>query len=107
MTFHHRAFLPTAFFAAILTLSTTAQAAEYRGTCYFNSQKMPCSVSQNPFTLTMRWADGVTETYVRRGSGNSIYYTDERGGIWKPNLNATHGIFLERKNGNTVGFIEN
>ena len=107
MTFRNRAFQATAFFAAVLSLSTTAQAAEYRGTCYFNSQKMPCSVSQNPFTLTMRWADGVTEMYVRHGSGNSIYYTDERGGIWTPNLNATHGIFLEHKNGNTVGFIEN
>ena len=99
--------VPTALFAVALSLASSARAAEYRGTCYFNSVKMPCSVSQNPFTLTMRWADGVTETYVRHGSGENIYYADKRGGIWRPNLNAKYGLFLKHKNGNSIGFIEN
>ena len=38
------------------------------------------SVSQN-LTLTMRWADGVTETYVHQGDG---VFTDKRGGIGRP-----------------------
>ena len=104
MTFRHRAFLPTAVFAAVLSLSTTAQAAEYQGTCYFNSKGMPCSVSQNPFTLTMRWSDGVTETYSHQGNG---VFVDERGGIWKSHPDATKGILLLHTNGNSVGFIEN
>ena len=98
---------PTVLFAVALPLVSSAKAAEYRGTCYFNSVKMPCSVSQNPFTLTMRWADGVTETYIRQGSGENIYYTDKRGGIWRPNLNVKHGLFLNHKNGNSIGFVEN
>ena len=92
----------TTVFSCSLVLS--AQAAEYKGTCYFNSLKMPCSVSQNPFTLTMRWADGVTETYVHQGNG---IFTDKRGGVWKSNTNVKDGIFLNHNNGNQVGFVEN
>ena len=107
MTFDIRKLLPISLFAIFLSLSTIAKAAEYRGTCYFNSLKMACSVSQNPFTLTMRWADGVTETYVRHGRGNATYYTDQRGGIWTSKPKVTHGLFLEHNNVNSLGFIEN
>jgi hypothetical protein len=86
------------------SLVLSAQATEYKGTCHFNSLKMPCSVSQNPFTLTMRWADGVTETYVHQGNG---IFTDKRGGIWTSNPNVKDGILLNHKNGNQVGFVEN
>lgn len=52
----------------------------------------------------MRWADGVTETYVHQGNG---IFTDKRGGIWTSNPNVKDGIFLIHKNGNQVGFVEN
>lgn len=99
--------LSASLFAAMLPLAPAARAAEYRGTCYFNAVKMPCSVTQNSFTLTMRWADGVTETYTRHGNDENIYYTDKRGGIWKPNLNINYGTFLKHANGNSIGFVEN
>ena len=104
MTPHFRKIVPTALCTAFLSLSTTAKAAEYRGTCYFNSKGMPCSVSQNPFTLTMRWADGVIETYSHQGNG---LFIDERGGVWTSHPDATQGILLQHKNGNSIGFVEN
>ncbi len=52
----------------------------------------------------MRWADGVTETYVHQGNG---IFTDKRGGIWTSNPNVKDGILLNHKNGNQVGFVEN
>ena len=52
----------------------------------------------------MRWADGVTETYVHQGNG---IFTDKRGGVWKSNTNVKDGIFLNHNNGNQVGFVEN
>ena len=107
MRFGIQKFVPTALIAVVLPLASAAKAAEYIGTCYFNSVNMPCSVSQNAFTLTMRWSDGVTETYARHGNGKNIYYTDKRGGIWRPNPNVPYGIWLEHKNGNSVGFVEN
>ena len=104
MTLVCRRFLPTTVFTIVLSLSASAMAAEYKGTCYFNTKRMPCSVSQNPFTLTMRWSDGVTETYSHQGNG---VFIDARGGIWKNHPDATQGILLQHKNGNSVGFIEN
>ena len=99
-----RFILMTATTVASCSLVLAAQAAEYNGTCYFNSLKMACSVSQNPFTLTMRWADGLTETYVHHGDG---VFTDKRGGIWTSDTNVQDGIFLKHKNGNQIGFVEN
>ena len=92
--------------AVVLSFSSvlSAQAAEYKGTCYFNSQKMPCFVNQNAFVLNMNWADGVVESYVHQGNG---VYSDKRGGIWTSNPNVRDGILLEHKNGNRVGFVEN
>ena len=78
--------------------------AEYKGTCSFNSLTMPCLVSQNPFTLTMRWADGVTETYVHQGNG---VFTDKNGGIWTSSTHNNDGILLKQKNGNSISFTEN
>ena len=46
--------------------------------------------------MTMRWADGVTETYSHQGNG---VFIDERGGVWQSNLNAAKGIWLEHANG--------
>ena len=79
MTPDLRKFLPTALSAAVLSLLSTAKWAEYKGTCYFNSRGMPCSVSHNPFTLTMHWSDGVTETYSHQGDV-FLQVTDLRGG---------------------------
>lgn len=100
-------FVPAAVLSVVMPLAPSVKAAEYKGTCYFNSVNMPCSVSQNPYTLTMRWADGVTETYVRHDNGENIYYTDKRGGVWRPNPNVNHGLFLKHENGNSIGFVEN
>ena len=86
------------------TLASTAQAAEYKGTCSFNSLTMPCLVSQNPFTLTMHWADGVTDTYVHQGNG---VFTDKNGGIWTSSTHNNDGILLKHKNGNAISFTEN
>ena len=96
--------MPAAVFAAVLSLPSAVKAADYKGTCYFNSKGMPCSVSQNPFTLTMRWSDGITETYSHQGKG---LFIDGRGGVWRSHPGATWGILLRHKNGNSVGFIEN
>ena len=104
MTPDLRKFLPTALFVVVLSLLSTAKAAEYKGTCYFNSKGMPCSVSHNPFTLTMHWSDGVTETYSHQGDG---VFIDARGGVWKSHPDAKWGLLLQHKNGNSVGFIEN
>ena len=104
MTLDLRTLLPTTLIAAVLSVSTSVIAAEHKGTCYFNSKGMPCSVSQNPFTLTMRWSDGVTETYSHQGDG---VFIDARGGVWRSHPDATPGILLQHKNGNSVGFIEN
>ena len=103
MSINLQRLMPTTVFVLVFLLAAPLKAAEYKGTCYFNAKKMPCSVSQNPFTLTMRWADGVTETYSHQGNG---IFIDARGGIWTSNQNATQGIFLEHKNGNRIGFIE-
>jgi len=90
------------FLTVALTSFAPASAGEYRGTCYFNSKSMPCTVSQNPFVMTMRWADGVTETYSHKSNG---VFVDKRGGIWRPATNVSKGEFWEHKNGNTIGFI--
>lgn len=97
-------FLLTVMTLIPTTLASTAQAAEYKGTCSFNSLTMPCLVSQNPFTLTMRWADGVTETYVHQGNG---VFIDKNGGIWTSSTHNNDGILLKHKNGNSISFIEN
>lgn len=97
-------FLLTVMTLIPATLASTAQAAEYKGTCSFNSLTMPCLVSQNPFTLTMRWADGVTETYVHQGNG---VFTDKNGGIWTSSTHNKDGILLKHKNGNSISFTEN
>lgn len=96
-------FLLTVMTLIPTTLASTAQAAEYKGTCSFNSLTMPCLVSQNPFTLTMRWADGVTETYVHQGNG---VFTDKNGGIWTSSTHNNDGILLKHKNGNSISFTE-
>lgn len=95
--------LTTASAACFASLSIPVHAGEYQGTCFFNAKKMPCSVSQNPYTMTMRWADGVTEAYSHQGNG---VFIDERGGVWQSNLNAPRGIWLEHANGNSIGFVE-
>lgn len=97
-------FLLTVMTLIPTTLASTAQAAEYKGTCSFNSLTMPCLVSQNPFTLTMRWADGVTETYVHQGNG---VFTDKNGGIWTSSTHNNDGILLKHKNGNAISFTAN
>ena len=100
---HFEKFLLAIITLISTTLASTAQAAEYKGTCSFNSITMPCSVSQNPFTLTMRWADDVTETYVHQGNG---VLTDKNGGIWASSIHNNDGIFLKHKNGNSISSIE-
>ena len=79
ITFDLRTFLLTALFAAVLSLLSSAKSAEYKGTCYFNTKGMPCTVSHNPFALTMHWSDGVTETYSHQGDV-FLQVTDLRGG---------------------------
>ena len=91
------------FLTAVSNLISPASAGEYRGRCYFNSMSMPCTISQNPFTMTMRWADGISETYSHQGDG---VFVDKRGGIWRPKTNVSRGEFWMNKNGNTFGFIE-
>ena len=88
-------------FIASFTASNFAQAAEYKGTCYFNDKSMSCRVIQNPFTKTMIWSDGVTESYSHQGNGT---FVDERGGIWK--TDPSNPNFMEHSNGNRIGFYE-
>ena len=72
MSINLQRLMPTTVFVLVFLLAAPLKAAEYKGTCYFNAKKMPCSVSQNPFTLTMRWADGAKETYAIRETGYSL-----------------------------------
>ena len=83
------------------TSANFAQAAEYKGTCYFNKKSMPCRVIQNPFTKTMIWSDGVTESYSHQGNG---IFIDARGGVWQ--TDPSNPNFMEHSNGNRIGFNE-
>ena len=86
-----------------IALTPSVSAREYRGTCYFNSTSMTCTVNQNPFVMTMRWADGVTEVYSHKGNG---VFVDKRGGIWRPDSTLRKGQFWKHQNGNQIGFVE-
>jgi len=100
---HSAVKLSTILTSALISFALPSSAGEYRGKCYFNSISMSCTVSQNPSAMTMRWADGVTETYIHKGNG---VYVDKRGGIWRPATSVSKGEFWEHKNGNTIGFVE-
>ena len=77
-------------------------AETHAATCYFNGATAPCTVSQSPFTMSIRWEDGVHETYSHQGSGT---YVDEREGVWRPIPSNGDGQFWSHKNGNTLGFV--
>lgn len=79
------------------------KAGEYNGTCSFNDKNMPCKVISNPFTMTMKWSDGVTEIYAHQGNG---VFTDARGGTWISDPSASESILIRHSNGNRIGFNE-
>ena len=55
-----------------------AGAVPYPAQCQFNQQQsMACTVSSNPFTWRIDWADGVSETYVRHHTPNTNTLVDE------------------------------
>ena len=88
-----------------LIVSAPVKAVEYKGICYFNDMSMQCTVRQNPFTMTMIWADGVVEVYSHQFSDQGDgFFVDKRGGIWRPD--PTDERFMVHKNGNRIGFYE-
>ena len=101
MVASHMKFI-AAIAATTLIISTTpAIAVEYKGICYFNNTSMQCTVRQNPYTMTMIWADGIVEIYSYQGDG---IFVDKRGGIWRRDPNNER--YMVHKNGNRIGFYE-
>ena len=82
--------MPTTVFLLIFTGSAVEGCLVQRNPLLQRKQ-IPCFASQNPFTLTMRWADGVKETYNHHDHG---IFIDARDGIWTCNQNATQGNFF-------------
>ena len=70
----------------------------------FNQQQsMACTVSSNPFTWRIDWADGVSETYVRHHTPNTNTLVDERGGVWNRQSNGMgQQEVLTHANGNRI-----
>ena len=81
-----------------------AQAVPYPARCQFNNQRpMACTVSSNPFTWRIQWADGVSEAYVRRYTPDTNTLVDERGGVWNRQSNDTgKQEVLTHANGNRI-----
>ena len=93
--------------AAVVGIATylePAGAVPYPAECQFNHQQpMACTVSSNPFTWRIDWADGVSESYVRHHTPNTNTLVDERGGVWNRQSNGMgQQEVLTHANGNRI-----
>ena len=93
--------------AAVVGVATylePAGAVPYPAQCQFNRQQpLACTVSSNPFTWRIDWADGVSETYVRHHTPTSNTLVDERGGVWNLQSNGMgRQEVLTHANGNRI-----
>ena len=66
--------------------------------CQFKQQRMQCSVVIKDEQWTIRWQDGITETYKVLSGGR---LQDKRGGIWTIYSRRNH-TYLQHSNGNVL-----
>ena len=90
-------------FISLLALGTTTLIppvahASLNATCQFKQQRMPCNVVNQGGQWTIRWQDGITETYKELSGGR---LRDKRGGIWTIYSRRNH-TYLKHANGNVI-----
>ena len=88
---------------ACLVLGTTALVtpaahASLNAICQFKQQRMPCNVVNQGGQWTIRWQDGIIETYKELSGGR---LRDKRGGIWTIYSRRNH-TYLKHANGNVI-----
>ena len=100
----HHTLLVLVVLAAASAVGAAGRAHHIRGICFFNQQSMPCSVSEDPYTLKLLRVDGRTERFAYVEAEDS--FVGPQDDFWHVSHDQSRGVFLQDQDGDAVGFVE-